>query len=108
MSLTSQTTPQEFTGLMRTGLAGVTPEPGPLTPPELVAKFRRTLLDFRAQGYSYAQLATCLEQPAIGVKIAPTTLERLLRATRRKRRSRRVERAAATGLVQPSSRGQTA
>ena len=96
MSLTTQTTPQEFTGLIRTGLAGVTPEPAPLTPQQLVAKFRRALLAFRAKGYSYAQLATCLEQPEIGVKLSPTRLERLLRTAGRKRRRRRAARTATT------------
>lgn len=81
MSVTPQTSSQEFTNLITEASAGVAPAcPPPIPATTLLARHRRTLQAMRAKGYSLEQLATFLAHPSIGITISPVGLGRLLKA----------------------------
>lgn len=80
MSITPQTSTQEFMQLLKDASAGVAPAcPPPIPAATLLAKHRRTLQALRAKGYTAEQLATFLSHPSIGITISPVALSRLIK-----------------------------
>jgi hypothetical protein len=79
MALNLNTSPEEFTQWLTARFTSEPPAEVPAVPvTALLARHRKTLLGFRAKGYSMKQISQALQGPPFGVKISVVALQRFL------------------------------